>query len=216
MLRRLIPALAVVALAARPAHAVDPVASFKYLVTGNGFGFQVFDANANAIKQYLERPYRYLRANPSNPDGEGIVRRNLAFDTYFGIKVGAQGGWLGGRTPTSVNYVNESNMIRSVVPFGGVSTETFFVAPFGYEGNAVVMLLAVTNTGGSAVPVTAFSIHNFKLGSATNPDVPDANGESIAWDGTVATETGPGGGAMVYAPIGGADVASCDPGAYTA
>src|SRR5207245_8716672 len=97
MLRRLplaslpaIAAFAAVGLVARPAHAVDPVASFHYLVTGNGFGFQVFDVNANAIKQYLERPYRYLRANPSNPDGEGIVRRNLAFDTYFGVKVGAQ------------------------------------------------------------------------------------------------------------------------------
>ena len=89
MLRRLIPALVVVGAVARPAHAVDPVASFRYLVTGNGFGFQVYDQSANAIKQYLERPYRYLRANPANPDGEGIVRRNLAFDTYFGIKAGA-------------------------------------------------------------------------------------------------------------------------------
>ena len=65
-----------------PAHAqVDPVESLSQLVTGNGFGFQVFDVDDNAIRQYLERPYRYLRANPSNPDGEGIVRRNLAFDT---------------------------------------------------------------------------------------------------------------------------------------
>ena len=62
---------AVLALAARPAHAVDPVASFRYLVTGNGFGFQVFDVNANAVKQYLERPYRYLRANPAEPRRRG-------------------------------------------------------------------------------------------------------------------------------------------------
>src|ERR1700704_463723 len=106
VVRRLVTfaAVATIALAARPAHAVDPVASFHYLVTGNGFGFQVFDVGANAIKQYLERPYRYLRANPSNPDGEGIVRRNLAFDTYFGVRVGTQGAWLGGRTPSEVGY----------------------------------------------------------------------------------------------------------------
>src|SRR5262249_35805281 len=85
----------------------------------------------------------------------------------------------------------------------------------GLPQNAVVMLLKVTNNGGSAVPVTAYAIHNFKLGSASNPDAPDANGESISWDGTVATETGPGGGAMIYAPIGGAVVSSCDPNAYT-
>ncbi|MEO8551224.1 MAG: hypothetical protein ABI678_14680, partial [Kofleriaceae bacterium] len=216
MLRRLVPAFVVLVATARPAFAVDPVASFRYLVTGNGFGFQVFDQNANAVKQFLERPYRYLKANPSNPDGEGIVRRNLAFDTYFGVKAGGTAQWLGGATATEVGYEAETNLIRSVVPVGGVSTETYYVSPFGYAGNALVMLLKVTNTSSSAVPVTAFAIHNFKLGAAGNPDQPDANGEAITWNGTVATETGPGGGAMIYAPIGGADVSSCNPNAYTA
>ncbi len=199
---------------ARPAQAIDPVASFNYLVTGNGFGFQVFDTNANAIKHYLERPYRYLRANPQNPDGEGIVRRNLVFDTYFGIKAGGTAAWLGGRAPSEVGYVAESNMIRSAVTVGGVLTESHFVAPFGYPGNGLVMLLKVTNTGGGSVPVTAYSVHNFKLGSAPNPDAPGDNNESINFDGTVATESGPGGGSMVYAPIGGVDVASCADNAF--
>ena len=53
--------------------------------------------------------------------------------------------------------------------------------------------------------LTAYSIHNFKLGSAPNPDEPSSNGESINFDGTVATESGPGGGTMIYAPIGGVD-----------
>ena len=215
-MRRIAPALALVALLARPALAVDPVPSFKFLVTGNGHGFQVFDVTANAVKQYLERPYRYLHANPSNPDGEGIVRRNLVFDTYFGVKVGSQAGWLAGKTPSTVEYVNDSNMIRSELSFGGVDTETFFVAPFGYEGNAMVMLLKVTNTSGSAQTVTAYSIHNFKMGSAPNPDAPGADGEVVAYDSASqsATETGNGGGMMVYAPIGGVDVSSCDANAY--
>ena len=215
MLRRLIPALVVVGAVARPARAVDPVASFNYLVTGNGFGFQVYDQSANAIKQYLERPYRYIRANPSNPDGEGIVRRNLAFDTYFGIKAGSTAQWLGSVTPTTVEYEKQTNIIHTASTVGGVAADTYLVAPFGYEGNALVMLLKVTNTTSGAVPVTAFAIHNFKLGSAPNPDAPGADGEAITWNGTVATETGPGGGAMIYAPIGGADVSSCDPNAYT-
>jgi MYXO-CTERM domain-containing protein len=210
---RLIPALALAAVtvAARPAHAVDPVPSFRYLVTGNGFGFQVFDANANAIKQYLERPYRYIRANASNPDGEGIVRRNLVFDTYFGVKVGSTAAWLGGRAPTEIGYVEQTNVIKSVVSVGGATTETYYFSPFGYSGNALVMLIKVT--GGGAT--TAYSIHNFKLGSAPNPDEPGSNGEAIAFDGTVATETGPGGGVMVYAPIGGADVSSCADNIYS-
>jgi len=214
--RKLIPVAVTLGLIGlvRPAHAIDPVASFRYLVTGNGFGFQVFDTNANAIKHYLERPYRYLRANAQNPDGEGLVRRNLVFDTYFGVKAGATAGWLGGRAPSEIGYVAETNMIRSAVSIGGVSTETFFVSPFGYQGNAMVMLLRVTNTSGGSVPVTAYAIQNFKLGSAPNPDEPGANGESINFDGTVATETGPGGGSMVYAPIGGVDVSSCADTAY--
>ncbi|HEY0251194.1 MAG TPA: hypothetical protein VGC41_06685, partial [Kofleriaceae bacterium] len=214
MLRRILP-LVMVASLAHQAGAVDPVASFRYLVTGNGFGFQVFDQTANAVKQYLERPYRYLKANPSNPDGEGIVRRNLAYDTYFGVKAGSSAMWMSGQTGTNVGYEAESNIIQSTVTVGGVSATTYYVSPFGYEGNALVMLLKVTNTTGSAVPVTAFAIHNFKMGSATNPDAPDANGESIAWDGTQATETGPGGGAMIYAPIGGADVSSCAANAFS-
>lgn len=197
------------------AWAGDPVPSFKYLVTGNGQGFSVFDVNANAVKQFLERPYRYLKANPSNPDGEGIVRRNLVFDTYFGVKAGGTAAWLGGRAPNDVGYVNESNMIRSEQTVGTVDTESFFVAPFGYPGNGLVMLLKVTNTSNAAVPVTAYAIHNFKMGTASDPDAPGADGESVTWDGTAATETGAGGGAMVYVPIGGADASTCNASAYT-
>jgi GH15 family glucan-1,4-alpha-glucosidase len=208
--------LVVVALLARPALAVDPVPSFHFLVTGNGHGFQVFDATANAIKQHLERPYRYMYPNPGNPDAEGIIRRNLVFDTYFGVQVGSSAEWLGGQQPAQVGYVTESNMIRSELSFDGVDTETFFVSPFGYEGNAMVMLLKVTNTSATAQPVTAYSIHNYKLGTASNPDAPGADGEVIAYNAAsqYATETGNGGGMMIYAPIGGVDVSSCDSNAY--
>ncbi len=220
MLRRALPALAaVVAISAtaRPALAVDPVPSFRYLVTGNGFGFQVFDVTANAVKQYLERPYRFIKANPSNPDGEGIVRRNLAFDTYFGVKVGSNAAWLGGKTPSEVGYVDQSNMIRSSYSVSGVLTESFFVSPVGDDGNAMIMLLKVTNTTGSAQSVTAYSIHNFKMGTASNPDSPGDDSEAIAYDGTSqsAVETGPGGGALIYQTIGGVDVSSCNAGAYS-
>jgi GH15 family glucan-1,4-alpha-glucosidase len=211
-------AASLVSLVPARAQALEPVASFKYLVTGNGHGFQVYDVDANAITQYLERPYRFLRANPSNPDGDGIVRRNLVFDTYFGVRVGSQAAWLGTRDPSEVGYVAETNVIRSAVTIGGVKTETFFYAPFGYEGNAMVMLLRAENTSGAAQNVTAYSVHNFKLGTASNPDAPGANSEVIAFDSgsATATETGPGGGTMVYAPIGGSDGSSCDANAYNA
>ena len=114
----------------------------------------------------------------------------------------------------------ETAPLVDVLARGGVvaiATESFFVSPFGFEGNALVMLLKVTNTTGSAQSVTAYSLHNFKMGSAPNPDAPGDNSESVAWDGAAqaATETGPGGGTLVYAPIGGADVSSCNASAYT-
>jgi len=189
-----------------------PARSISQLPTGNGYGFAVYDASGGAIKQFLEHPYRYLHENPTNPDGEGILRRNLVYDTYFGVNVGGTGAWLGNRAPDSVGYVSQSTAIRATAAVAGVTTESYFVAPFGYDGNALIMVLVVTNTSASPQHVTAFSLHNFHMGTATDPNAPGADGEAIAWDQSSqsASETGPGGGAMIYAPIGGADVSSCD------
>jgi GH15 family glucan-1,4-alpha-glucosidase len=209
-------ALALVSGAARDASAAGPVPSFSYLPTGNGHGFQVFDASQNAITYFLERPYRYLRPNPNNPSGDGIVRRDLAYDTYFGVRVSGQGTWLAKKAPSELGYVEQSNVIRSVVTVGAIKTESFFFAPFGYEGNAMVMVLTATNTSSTPQTVDAFSVHNFKLGPAPNPDEPGDSGESVQWDGvsSVARETGPGGGTVMYVPIGGADVSTCANGAW--
>jgi len=200
------------------ASALDPVPSFRFLVSGNGHGFQVFDVNKNAIVQYLERPYRFMRPNPSNPDAEGVVRRNLVFDTYFGVRAGGTSMWLGNKTADQVGYVEQTNVIRSQVMVGSVRTESYFFAPYGFEGNAMVMLLRVTNDGGSAVTVDGFSLANYHMGSAPVPDSPGANGESIEFDsgGQFAHESGPGGGVMVYAAIGGVTTSSCATGSYAA
>ncbi len=207
-----------VSLVPASAAAVDPVPSFRFLVTGNGHGFQVFDINKNAIVQFLERPYRFMRPNPSNPDGEGVVRRNLAFDTYFGVNVPGASAWLGNQTPEQVGYVEQTNVIRTQYKVGSVRTESYFYAPYGYDGNAMVMLIRVTNEGSSAASVDTFALANYHMGSAPVPDSPQANGESITFNagGQYAHETGPGGGSMVYVPIGGMSQSSCSAGAFAA
>src|SRR5437867_464882 len=68
--------------------------TWNYLTTGNGHGFQVYDLNKNRITTFLEHPYRYV-APRADPTAEGIGRRNLAFDFYFGIRGGSVAGWLG-------------------------------------------------------------------------------------------------------------------------
>jgi len=193
------------------------VPSFTHLVTGNGFGFQVFEVSDNAIKQFLERPYRYIRPNPSNPDGEGIVRRNLVYDAYFGVRGPGGATWLGETATDEVGYVEQTNVIRTVKQIGSLKTESFFFAPYGYAGNGMVMVLRVTNEGTSAAQVDAFAVQNFHLGSAPVPDTPQANSESILYVAAdnAATETGPGGGSMIYIPISAADRSSCAAGAWS-
>lgn len=210
--------LATVALWPGAVFAGEPVASFDYLPTGNGHGLQIFDVQQNAITQFLERPYRYMRPHPEYPDGEGVIRRDLAFDTYFGVRAGEDSLWLSKQTPSDVGYVDESNIIRSAVTVGALATESLYYAPYGYDGNALVMVLRVTNTGDTTQPVTVYSVHNFKLGTPTNPDSPGDNSEAIAWstDRGDSRETGPGGGTVTYVPVGGADIATCHADAWEA
>lgn len=160
--------------------------SVGQLVTGNGFGFQVFDVQHYAVRQFLERPYRYLRPSPTNPDGDGVVRRNLVFDTFFGVQAGGESAWLAARVPRVVEYVDQTNIIRSEVRLGGVVADSYFFAPFGFPGNALVMVLCVRNDDASPLRVRGFSLHNFHLGTATIPDAPDADRERVQFDAAKA------------------------------
>ncbi|HZS38623.1 MAG TPA: glycoside hydrolase family 15 protein [Polyangia bacterium] len=187
---------------------MPPVPSWSQLPTGNGFGFQVFDANAKEVTQFLERPYRYLRPG-LDPHGTGIERRNLAFDVYFGLRAGTSGAWLRDLPQTSAGYVNQNGIIQSNAVLNGVNAESYYFAPFGYSGNALVMIVHAVNNSGAAATVDAFANPNFHLGTATDPNAPGIDGESIATTSGVATETGAGGGVMVYTPIGGFDKADC-------
>ena len=81
----------------REAHAAES-RTWHYLTTGNGHGFQVFSEEKHRITQFLEHPYRYIapaKIPALPPEGEGVGRRNLAFDVFFGVKAG---GWLSNDT----------------------------------------------------------------------------------------------------------------------
>jgi GH15 family glucan-1,4-alpha-glucosidase len=180
--------------------------TWNFLTTGNGYGFQIFDTNANKITQFLEHPYRYLRPNPADSHAEGVVRRNLAYDFYFGVRGGGTSGWL--NAPTSAGdpgYLDESHIIRAPATLGAVTAESYFLAPFGYSGNALVALLKAPGAS------DGFAIFNFHMGNASNPDTPDASGESLRYVAAskAVVETGPGGGYMVYVPLSGVDFADC-------
>lgn len=179
--------------------------SWNFLTTGNGHGFQVFDANKHRITTFLEHPYRYIA--PQNvpqlpPEPEGVGRRNLAYDVFFGLK---GKGWLSDdQGKDDPEYVEQTNVIRAPATIGGQKAESFYFAPFGLERNVLVGLLHAPGAS------DGYALFNFHMGNGRLD--PDANGEAfrtVAGVPKAIVETGPGGGAMVYVPIGGVDHADC-------
>ena len=199
-----------IALLAPPAAAGAPQRSWNFLTTGNGHGFQVFDTNQNQVSVFLDHPYRYLGPPVGNPEQDGPSRRNLAYSLYFGVRAGSTAGWLNAPTSSGgAEYLDDANIIH--VPAAlGVNVDSYFFAPFGYEGNAVVALLKAPGAS------DGFALFNFHMGAASDPDAPDSNGESsrAAAGVDAIVETGPGGGAMVYVPLNGIDHSDCT-GAYS-
>src|SRR5260370_10966 len=124
-------------LAASAAEAA-PQRTWTYLTSGNGFGFQVYDTNKNKITTFLDHPYRYVAPNPA-PMADGLPRRNLAFDLYFGLRGSGVAGWL--NAPTSAGaqeYVDQTNIIHAPVTLGSINADSYFFSPFDFDGNFVV------------------------------------------------------------------------------
>jgi GH15 family glucan-1,4-alpha-glucosidase len=210
-------ALALLLLAPRVfAASPAPVASFTQLPTGNGFGFSIFDTATKKVTAFLERPYRYLTPG-TDPHGDGVYRRDLAYDVYFGVRGGGSGGWLPDQAQSEVGYVAQSGVIRSVGKVGALEVESHYFSPFGLEHNALVMIAKVTNTSGATVSAQVFALPNFRLGAGG--DDPSALGETITTSGTHTVETGAlgdSGGAVVYVPIGAIAKADCSGAGYAA
>lgn len=195
--------------APRTAHAAE-TRTWGRLTTGNGHGFQIFDYDRHRITQFLEHPYRYIgpqpnREPPAERQGDGVGRRNLAFDVFFGVKGGGGAGWLSEpQASETPEYVDQSNIIRAPVTVGGTKAESFYFSPFGLERNVMVGLLHAPGAS------DGYALFNFHMGGGRTE--PDANGEAmraVAGVPNAIVETGPGGGAMVYVPVGGVTHADC-------
>jgi GH15 family glucan-1,4-alpha-glucosidase len=185
------------------AHADTVQRSWNYLTTGNGHGFQVYDANQNKIVTFLDHPYRYLGPRP-DPKADGYSRRNLAYDFYFGVRGAGSSGWLSAPSSAgSPEYLNQSNVIHAPTTLGAIQADSYFFAPFGYEGNAVIAVLKAPGA------TDGYVLFNFHMGTATTPDSPGADGEAVHASSGAVVETGPGGGAMVYVPLSSVDHQDC-------
>src|SRR5687767_1123267 len=128
--------------------------TWYYMPTGNGHGFQVFDRAQSRITYFLEHPYRYV-APGADDRTWGIGRRDLTHDIYPGVRINGTSKWLNNCGSgecadfTSVEYEAQTNIIHGTTSVNGATVDAYFYAPFGYEGNAMVMLVKVTNGTGS-------------------------------------------------------------------
>ena len=184
--------------------------TWQFLTTGNGHGFQVFDRQAGRITLFLEAPYRYLAPDDDRRRG-GVGRRDLAHDIYFGVRAGGTTTWL--HDLRSPKYDNQTHIITASSLQNEVRTDVYFFAPFGYEGNGMVMLIKATNQGRANQTVSLFSKPNLKLSQGGDRVEPADGNETIRWNGSAdpphGIETGPAGGHVIYVPIGGVDQVAC-------
>ena len=97
-----------------------------------------------------------LEPSPRPARGDALLLHHV-------LAVGGS-GWLQQATPAGdPGYVDETNIIRVPMSLGGVSAESYFFAPFGFEGNAMVALLKAPGAG------TGFALFTFHMGGGS-PD----------------------------------------------
>src|SRR6185312_15582607 len=97
------------------------------------------------------------------------------------------------------------HIIHAPAMLGSIAADSYFFAPFDFPGNAMIAVLKAPGA------TDGFASFNFHMGTASTPDSPGSDGESIrvVSGNNAVVETGPGGGFMVYVPLSGVDVADC-------
>src|SRR5437870_5934804 len=148
---------------------VNPFTSFRKLTTSNGFAPAVYDQDMRRIVSFRENLYRY--------PAPGQETRELAFDLYFGLRVGGQSVWLTGTPLAEAGYENGTNLIRIVQNEHGIRLTTTYFAPFGLQARAFIAVVELENTGPDTSDVALFSLHNFHVGGGASQNT----GEHIAW-----------------------------------
>ncbi|MBI5544884.1 MAG: hypothetical protein HY901_13420, partial [Deltaproteobacteria bacterium] len=196
MLAITLPLLGSTALAA-----TEPHRSFHQVVSSNGYTAAIYDESKARLKGFREHSYQAVDAN--------IPVRELAFDAYFGLRLGGTRSWLSEAGTPAVSYVNGTGIIQAVQTVGSVEATTYLFSPFELEAAAAVMLLKVKNTGSQPLGANdaAFSIHNFHLGEGAA----QSEGEQIDWDATHGLFVEKAGRAMVFVPVAAPSHHGCSP-----
>ncbi len=190
------------------ASAQDASRSFERLVTGNGWAMASYDRASHRIDTFLEHPYRFAGPRDAAPDlcFAADESRDLAFDTYFGARVGGAGEWLSEVALDEAGYEVGTNIIRTshhVGPGRSVRVTTYTFMPTEVDQPVLVMLARYENVSTASVEVTPHAVFNFRLGNAGGGRDPSSDGEEASWDDGRATlyEYGPSQGTIAYTAL---------------
>jgi MYXO-CTERM domain-containing protein len=172
---------------------VQPHRSAPMIVSSNGRAVAGYGVSERRITSFLEHPYRER--------SDGSKTRDLAYDFYPGLRVGSSGTWLTEVAPENIGYETGTGILRVERKWNDLAIDELYFVPIDLDEHALVSLVRVERTAGTAVPIDGYFLFNFHLGAG---DEPSAAGETIAWDATrnAWMEWGPSGLTLAYGGIG--------------
>ena len=206
-------------LLATGALAQVPSRSFFSLPSSNGHGAVLADTKRGALTHFREQ----LPATEEPLlDDQGhevwlgnqpqmVASRDLLFDAYFGVRVGAQHRWLDGLEPTDSHYDGASGIVTWSQSYAGLRWDTFVFSPRTLPHASYVMVTCATATSAQQ-DVHVFALTNLHLGFGRPGVRTDlgANGETVVIEGSDVSERGFA-GVVVVRPLGAATPTAWNP-----
>ena len=182
--------LATIVGAPSPAAAqVDPHASWVTLPWTNGVATGLYDTNRRRVVSFREHVYQ--QKNATTPTAE------LAFDAYFGLRVGGQNTWLTARPLDSAGWDGRRGIVRVVQRVGDLRATQYYFAPFATTAPLTLAVVELENTGTAPLSDAAlFSLANLHVGGGTD----GTTGERITWSNGAFEERGAR-GLVVQTPL---------------
>lgn len=171
------------------AHALSPWRSAHELPFSNGRAAASVDGATGKLIRLLDHPY--LAASSTERT------KNLRYDAYAGVRVGAQAAWLNAVSPLFVGYDEGRGIVRVERENTGLRMVERHFAPMAFNGRAVVSTVTVTRISGTGSVVGAALVNDHLGGNAGG-----TGSETVVRTSHGLVESGPSGARIVHQAFG--------------